>query len=155
MRAATRAPDHGKLQPWRFTVVEGAARDRVADLFAERFRARHPDATEVDVQRERAKIYRAPTVIVAGMKVALEHKIPVVEQHSAAAAAVENMILAASALGYGTMWKTGDPAYDDAVKVFFGLEATDAILGFVYVGTTEAAPKAPRETRFEDIVRWL
>jgi nitroreductase len=155
LTAATRAPDHGKLQPWRFIVVEGSARDRFGDVMAQTFRARHPDASDADVARERDKVFRAPTIVTAGAKIVEHAKIPRFEQEVAVAAAVENLVLAAHALGYGTMWKTGAPAYDDAVKAFFGLEPHDAILGFIYLGTIDVAPKALRPTNYEEVVRWL
>jgi nitroreductase len=155
LTAATRAPDHGKLQPWRFIVLEGDARDRFGDVMAQTLRARVPDIADADVQRERNKVFRAPTIVAAGARVIAHKKIPAFEQIVAVAAAVENLILAAHALGYGTMWKTGEPSYDDAVKAFFGLEPQDALLGFVYLGTTDAAPKDYRETAYDDVVRRL
>jgi nitroreductase len=154
LRAGTRAPDHGKVQPWRFIVVSGEARERLGDLMVETAKARDPQLSEIELKRERDKIFRAPTIVVAGVKYA-PSKIPAVEQHTAVAAACENMILVASALGYGTMWKTGAPAYDDTVKQFFGLEPSDAIVGFVYLGTTDVAPKSVRETKFDDVVTYL
>jgi nitroreductase len=155
LTAATRAPDHGKLQPWRFIVLEGEARDRFGDVMAQTLRAREPDIADADVQRERNKVFRAPAIVVAGAHVVAHKKIPAFEQIVAVAAAVQNMILAAHALGYGTMWKTGEPAYDETVKTFFGFEPRDALLGFVYLGTTDAAPKEYRETAYDAVVRRL
>jgi nitroreductase len=74
-------------------------------------------------------------------------KIPWVDQRDAASAATQNFLIAAHALGYGAMWRTGDPCEDEYVKKALGLSVEDAILGFVYVGTPhegkELAPKAP------------
>lgn len=154
LTAGTRAPDHGKVQPWRFIVVSGDARNRLGDLMVETAKARDPQLSEIELKRERDKIFRAPTIVVAGVKFA-PSKIPAIEQQIAVAAACENMILCATALGYGTMWKTGAPAYDDNVKRFFGLEPADAIVGFVYLGTTDVAPKNVRETKFDDVVSYL
>ena len=66
------------------------------------------------------------------------------------------MLLAATALGYGSMWRTGDPAYDDDVKAALGLTKQDAIVGFVYLGTpNEGGDKEPNEADLTDLVtRW-
>jgi nitroreductase len=154
LKAGTRAPDHGKLQPWRFIVIEGSARDRLGDFMAGRLKARMPNAEEIELKRERDKVFRAPTIVAVAAKV-IGEKIPAIEQHSATAAAAQNCILAAHALGYGTMWKTGDPAYDDEVKKFLGLEPADAIIGFLYLGTPDVMPKNVRETKLDEVISRL
>lgn len=151
LKAGTRAPDHGKLEPWRFTILEGDARDRFGDLMAETMKARNPAAEPIELEREKAKIFRAPTVVVVAAKIT-GSKIARVEQIAATAAATQNIILAAHALGYGTMWKTGAPAEDDTVKAALGLEPADEIVGFVYLGTPDAMPKAYRETKLDDVI---
>src|SRR5581483_7656520 len=72
-------------------------------------------------------------------------KIPPVEQILSAGAAAHAMLLAARALGFNGMWKTGGAAYDDAVKAALGLQSKDAIVGFVYLGTEDrsAQPAQP------------
>ena len=154
LRAGTRAPDHGKLEPWRFVVIEGSARDRLGDVMAASMKARNPAAEEIELKRERDKVFRAPTVVAVAVHYTGE-KHPKIEQQCAVAAAAENMILAAVALGYGTMWKTGAPAYDPQVKALLGLQETDDLLGFLYFGTAEAMPKSERPTKFDEVVRWL
>lgn len=154
LRAGTRAPDHSKLEPWRFVVIEGDARDRLADVMAASLKARNPNAEEIELKRERDKVFRAPTLVAVALHVASE-KQPRIEQQCAVAAAAQNMILAAVALGYGTMWKTGAPAYDPNVKALLGLDAADDILGFLYFGTPDAMPKDQRPTKFDEVVRWL
>ena len=151
LTAATRAPDHGKLQPWRFVIIEGDARDRFGDVMAETLKRRQPEVSESELKREREKAFRAPTIVAAVAKI-VDCKIPPIEQEYAVAAAVQNAILAAHALGYGTMWKSGAPAYDDAVKAFLGFEPRDAVVGFIYVGTTDAAPKTYRATMYDEVV---
>lgn len=154
LKAGTRAPDHGKLQPWRFVVIEGAARDRLGDVMAAQLKAHKSDATDVDLKREKDKVFRAPTIVAIGAKIT-EGKIMAIEQQIAAAAATQNVILAAHALGYGTMWKTGDPAYDDVVKKFLGFEPGDAIVGFVYLGAADVMPKNYRETKLDEVITHL
>ena len=85
---------------------------------------------------ERGKIWRSPTVIVVGCAVAENNtKIPEVEQVIAAGAAAQNLMLAAHGLGYGVMWKTGPAAYDAGVKAALGLKATDHIVAIMHLGT--------------------
>lgn len=151
LRAGTRAPDHGKLQPWRFVIVEGDARARLGDAMAERLKLRDAEATESDLERERAKAFRAPTIVVAVAKI-IDAKIPAIEQQYAVAAACQNVVLAAHALGYGAMWKSGASAYDDGIKGFLGFEPRDEIVGFLYLGTTDIAQRKVRETKYDEVV---
>lgn len=137
VRAGTRAPDHGRLRPWRFTVFEGAAREKLGDAMANCLRSRIPNSPQEHLDAERAKAMRAPVVIVVGAKIS-KGKIPEIEQVCAVAAAVQNMLLTAHALGYGAMWKTGAAAYDPEVKALCGLAPEDHIVGIVYLGTVSS-----------------
>jgi nitroreductase len=134
--AASRAPDHGRLKPWRFKVVNGTARENFATAVAEARRARLPDMTEDQVVAEKDKVRRSPTIIVVGAAVRRDlPKVPEIEQVIAVGAAVQNLILAAHAMGFGTMWKTGPAAYDAGVKAAVGLKADDHIVAILHVGT--------------------
>jgi len=84
---------------------------------------------------------RAPLIVAVGAQIT-PGKIPEVEQVAAVAAAIQNMQLAAAALGLGAVWKTGAPAYDPTIKAWLGLAPQDHIVGFVYIG--RAATTAPR-----------
>lgn len=134
IRAGTRAPDHGRLRPWRFTMFEGAAREKLGGAMAECLRSRVPNSPQEHLDAESRKALRAPVVIVVGAKIS-KGKIPEIEQVTAVAAAAQNMLLAAHGLGYGAMWKTGAAAYDPAVKALCGLAPEDHIVAIVYVGT--------------------
>jgi nitroreductase len=136
--AAARAPDHGRLRPWRFIVIGGAARGRFGDLLAEHLRRTHPSTAEETLQRERQKAFRAPLIVVVAAICNPSSKVPVIEQVLAAGAAAQNIMLASFALGFGAMWKTGGPAYDEQVKSALGLAPKDAIVGFLYLGTDTA-----------------
>lgn len=141
--SASRAPDHGRLRPWRFIVIRGAARERLGELMAEQLRRRQPAAGVESLQRERQKALRAPLILVVAAVCNAAAKIPPIEQMLAAGAAAQNIMLAATALGFGAMWKTGEAAYDDTVKTALGLETGAAIVGFLYLGTTPAAAVPP------------
>jgi nitroreductase len=152
--SAAAAPDHGRLRPWRFVVIQGNGLGRFGDLLADHLRRSNPSATQESLQRERQKALRAPMIVVVAAICTPGGKIPVIEQILAAGAAAQNIMLAALALGFNSMWKTGAPAYDEQVKGALGLEAKDAIVGFLYLGT-EAATKpdtAPPRPSWRDRV---
>lgn len=151
--AGVRAPDHGRLRPWRFVVLEGAAREKLGDAMAELLRSKLPDVTPEQLEKERNKPMRAPTIIVVAATIT-KGKIPEIEQVLAVGAAVQNMFLAANALGYGAMWKTGGAAYHASVKSLLGLAPEDHIVALLYLGTAAAnGPLIPVPT--DEVVRWL
>jgi nitroreductase len=152
MRAGVRAPDHGRLRPWRFVVLEGAARGKLGDAMARLSLAKFPQSTPEQLDSERRKALRAPTIIVVAAHIT-QGKIPEVEQIAAVAAGVENMVLAAQALGYGAMWKTGAAAYDAQAKTTFGLSTQDHIVSFLHLGTTALAGIATPAS-LDGIVTW-
>lgn len=151
--SAAHAPDHGHLRPWRFVVIDTAARAAFGDVLAAHLRRKHPTSSEETLQRERGKALRAPMIVVVAAHVAASVKIPAVEQLLAAGAAAHAMLLAAVALGFNGVWKTGDAAYDDTVKSALGLGPEDAIIGFIYLGTEAPAAALPHEREWRDLVR--
>jgi nitroreductase len=153
MRAGVRAPDHGRLRPWRFVVLEGAARDKLGAEMARLSLAKFPQSTPEQLEGERRKVLRAPTIIVAAARIT-QGKIPEVEQIASVAAGVENMVLAAQALGYGAMWKTGAAAYDVQARTALGLRAEDHIVAFLYLGTTAMAGTAAPPS-LDGVVTWM
>ena len=154
LRAAARAPDHGRLKPWRFILVEGEARVALGDVLAEALRAREPNVAEAAIAKERAKPLRAPLIVIVAAKLREHRNVPDVEQIVAAGAAAQNMLVAAHALGYGGFWRTGAAAYDDRVKRALGLASEDAIVGFVYLGTPNGAAAVPAADVEAHVVHW-
>lgn len=154
LAAGTRAPDHGKLRHWRFLVIRGEARARLGEVFAEGLRRRDPSATPPMIEKEFARPLKAPLVVAVAARIDKEHpKIPEVEQLLSAGAAVENMLLAAHALGFGAKWLTGEPAYDPYVWAALGLAPGERLIGFVHVGTATAGPPPMRRPEPEAHVR--
>jgi nitroreductase len=151
--SASAAPDHGRLRPWRFIVIEGDSLGRFGDLLAAALRRQHPTTSEESLQRERQKAFRAPMIVVVAAICTPGGKIPVIEQVLAAGAAAQNVMLAAHALGFNSMWKTGAPAYDEAVKAALGLEQKDAIVGFMYLGTDASKPDTTQRPSWRDRVQ--
>ena len=150
LSAAVRAPDHGKLRPWRFYIVRGDARKRLSDLFAEALLHREPEATPAQVEKERAKPMRSPVTVVVVAKVVEGHKIPVIEQVLSTGAAAMNILNAAHALGFAAKWVTGANCYDPCFLAEFGLEPTDLLAGFIHIGTAKsvATPERPDAAAF-------
>jgi len=139
LQAAVRAPDHGRLRPWRFMLVEGDQRRQFGELLAESAKRRVPGLSDGDLQRERDKAMRAPMIIIVMCRVVPGTKVPAIEQILAAGAATQNILLALHAQGYAAAWKTGEAAYDPEVKKALGLAADDHLIGFVYVGGATGA----------------
>lgn len=134
--AAERAPDHGRLRPWQLIVLDGEAKDKFAFAAAAAKRVRLPAMSDEQFAAEREKLVRSPTIVIVGCTVRRDQtKIPEIEQVVAAAAAAENLFLAAHGLGYGVMWKTGAAAYDEGVKATLGLAADDHIVAIMHLGT--------------------
>lgn len=153
--AALRAPDHGKLRPWRLFVIEGEARDRLGALMVDSLKRREPDAPAPLLEREAAKPMRAPMIIAVAAKVEAQHpKIPALEQIVSAACVAQNIQLAAHALGFGCNWKTGPVTRDPAVKAEFGLGPDDELVGFLYLGTPAGTPPVKTVSPEGYVSRW-
>ena len=140
LRCAASAPDHGRLTPARFVVIEGEERGRFGKICADALLRREPAAAPEVLDREMKKPLRAPMIIMAICSPTGD-KIPEIEQILSVGAAVENLLLALHAKGFGAMWKTGDAVYDEGVKLALGLSARDHIVALVYAGTPAAAAR--------------
>ena len=143
LRAAVRAPDHGRLRPWRFMLIEGEQRAKFGDLLAASALRRVPNLSAGDLQRERDKAKRAPLIIVVACRVVPGTKVPAIEQLMAVGAATQNILLGLHNFGYAAAWKTGEAAYDPEVKKALGLNSDDHIVAFVYAGGGLGALFAP------------
>jgi nitroreductase len=153
--SAVRAPDHGRLRPWHFVVINSEQRERFGQLMADSLRRRDPSVSDAELKRERDKAFRSPVIVAVAAKVQRGHKIPEIEQIASASAAAQTIMLAAPALGYGAVWKTGAAAYDPTVKVALGLGAEDDIIGFLYIGTRAGGSSPiPRPEARQFVTNW-
>ncbi len=148
--AGLRAPDHGRLRPWRFVLIRGEQRQAWADRLAEAAKARDPQNGAMMAEKSRAWVARTPLIIAVGVEVKAG-KIPEIEQLLSAGAAAMNMLNAIHLLGYGGMWVTGANSYDPQVNKWLGFEAPSRLVGFLGVGTPRPmpadAPKIARPSR--------
>ena len=153
--AAAQAPNHYKVRPWRFVVLTGNARERLGEVMSASLRARQPDFPQEAFDKAKTTPLQAPVVIAVGVEKPSEPKVLEIENVCAAAAATENLLLAAYAMGLGAKWRTGEWARDAKVKEFLGFEPDQHIVGFVYVGYPEFIVEQPPRPSFEDRTVWL
>jgi len=153
LAAGARAPDHGKLFPWRFIVFEGDGRKRAGDILAEVAQA--DGERDKQVEEERARFTRAPVVIGVVSSARELHKIPVWEQELSAGAVCQNILVAATALGFVGNWLTEWYAYHPAVKEGLGLKPGERIAGFIYLGTTRDELEERPRPEMEKIISWF
>lgn len=153
LASGARAPDHGRLRPWRFVVIRGPARARFGALLAGQLRRARPESSPEALERERLKAFRAPLIVAVAAVKDPRATVPMVEQMLSAGAAAENILLAARALGFNGVWKTGAAAYDGELKRALGLEPADALVAFLYIGTESgAAQDSPARQDWRDRV---
>lgn len=142
--AAAHAPDHGRLQPWRFVRVPADARDALAEAFAQALREREPAAEPEALAQAREKAYRSPELLLVVVDAAqADAAVPAPERWVSAGCAVQNLLLMATALGFGSALTSGQSLQSQALRTLFGLRAAEQALCFVSLGTVVAA-KAPR-----------
>lgn len=153
LAAALRTPDHGKLAPWRFVVIEPGQRAALEALFVDAYRGEKPDAGRLEIEAMENMARQAPALIVALFS-PVESHIPLWEQELSCGAACMNLLSAAHARGFVASWLTGWPAYSDAVRDGFGA-APERIAGFIYIGTAGGVmEERPRPTFDTRVSRW-
>lgn len=151
LNAALRVPDHGRMCPWRFIILQGDAKAALADRL-DGLAAEREDAMKA---RAGIKKLRTPPLAIAVVSCAVEGRIPEWEQVLSAGALCQNVLLAATALGFGGNWVTGWYAYDDRARAMLGLGAEERIAGFILIGTAlESGPERPRPA-VEAVTSWL
>lgn len=149
-KAALRAPDHGALTPWRFLVIADDDRQKFSDALYEIRKAE--GAPERDLNKAKKMALRAPMIIVSIASLKESEKIPDVEQDWSAAAATQNLMIAAEALGLGAIWRSGWPAFHPKVYDVLGLTENEKIIGYVYIGNLPRQRKPVIPLAIEDYV---
>jgi nitroreductase len=142
LTAAVRVPDHGKLTPWRFIVLERGALDRLAGLVAERAAVLGVDPEKAAKAQAQYRDSGLAVVVVAAPKV--QDKVPLIEQTYSAGAVCLTLVQAALAAGWGANWLSGWPVYDrEFVERGLGLAPEESVAGVIHLGT-EIAPSSDR-----------
>jgi nitroreductase len=134
LKAGARAPDHGKLFPWRFIVFEDSGRARFGQMLGEILEAE--GERERQLEEERKRFLRAPVVVGVISAAREQIKIPVWEQELSAGAVCQNLLIAAHASGFVANWITEWYAYHPTVKERLGLKPGERLAGFIYIGTS-------------------
>ena len=153
LAAAVRAPNHHLTQPWRFVVLAGDARAELGRTWAAGATREGKDASRIP-----DKVLRAPVIVCVLERPHLDNpKVVEVEEHHAVGAAIQNLLLAAHALGLGAMHRTGAPAVLPEVREYLGAAPDELIAGFVYVGyppTGDAGRPLSRRTDATEVTEW-
>lgn len=148
---ASRIPDHGKLAPWRFVIVDEHQRDALAALLRQAL-SEERGASAAHHQKEEEFARYGGTLVVLVSAPIRDHKIPVWEQELSCGAAGMNVLLAAHALGYIAGWVTGWRAYSPRITAAF-CEPGERIAGFIFIGTSECELEERPRPRLADVVR--
>lgn len=135
IKTAMSAPDHGRIRPYRFISIRDNARLELSKVFAQATKRRDPNVSPEYLKKQQDKPLRAPLIIVVVACLIESQKIPHIEQMLSAGAAAHNILLASNAMGFGSIWLTGDNAYDSGVCSELGLLENEKIVGFIYLGT--------------------
>lgn len=135
---ALRAPDHGRLQPWHYRLIRGAARARFSELLVRRALARDPTIPAPQLDKLRTRPLQAPLVIALSAQLRTDPKVPDIEQLLAAGAAAMNLLNGFHLQGFGAIWLTGPSSYDADIAAALGCQANERLLGFMYVGSISA-----------------
>lgn len=135
IRLAARAPDHGKLAPWRFVILRGE--DKAA--YAARLEALAQSRGDTRAAAKLAKL-KLPPMGIAVISAPRVHEIPEWEQVLSAGAVCTGLLYAAQALGYGANWITDWYAYDGEAKAILGLAPGESVAGFIFIGTAKESP---------------
>ncbi len=152
------APTHGRTEPWYFFVYGGDALKQFGKTHADLYwqHTAEDKRQEATFEKLLHNVDLASHVIVAVMKRGANVKIPQVEEISAASAAIQNILLGATALGIASYWSSGGMTHNPALKEHLKLGADDIILGLIYLGyTDEPAKDGARNIPLAEKVKWL
>lgn len=158
IECAATAPDHKKLNPWRFIVTQGEARHQLGQALLEAAQEKAAQEGEVlsekDIKKTQSMPLRAPLIITVVTKIQAHKKVPPFEQMLSAGAAVQNLILALKAQGFSTVWRTGLLCNEPAVKTYFDVGSDDYVTAFVYTGTSPKNEPTRKPIDIEPLVRF-
>jgi nitroreductase len=133
LELAVRAPVHHRTDPWRFYVVSGDERERIARAIADEAVASGAEPARA-AEDARKKVERAPVIVVFTVVPAADPKVVVEEEFASVAMAMQNFLLGAYAKGLGAMLRTGPAAYHPAIRSHLGLAEDESVVGMVYLG---------------------
>lgn len=155
MRLAARTPDHGRLVPWRFILIEGSARVELGDRLDALYARQNPDMAAGKGDMWRLYLERAPLTVVLVSRPDPAAKVPEWNQMLSAGAAGMALTLAASAMGFATQWLLKWPGRDPEAAALVGVKAGEKVAGFIHIGRPRMiAPDRPRPALADVVTRW-
>lgn len=155
IEAATWAPSHHNTQPWRFVVMTGEGRRLLGEGYAAVQRAQSGELSEEEFEKHVQKAFRSPVVIAAICSPSDDKRAVREEELAAAQAAVQNLLIAAYALGLGAIWRSGAPMYHPAMNEQFKLREDEEIVGLVYLGIPDMTPPLPARKAVQEVTEWV
>jgi nitroreductase len=157
LELANWAPSHGLTEPWRFIVYSGEAVRQFCHQHAEQYRETTPPdkfaSTKYEKQAHNGDL--ASHLIIVYMKRGTNPNIPALEEICATAAAADNILLGAEALGIAVLWSTGGTVLQPIMKEYLGLGPDDAILGLLYLGYTDDPQRPGKRTSITEKTKWI
>jgi nitroreductase len=141
LQTATHCPDHGRLQPWRFVIIQNEQREKLGKLALEQLLIEQESASPIRIEKERTRFSFAPCIVAVVHSPKPHPKIPAIEQVLSGGAVCMNILHAAHQLGFGGQWLTGFSAYNKVVLNALGLKPEESILGFMHLGSKSQEPK--------------
>ncbi|MFC7370608.1 nitroreductase [Fictibacillus iocasae] len=157
LEAGTYAPNHYRTEPWRFFVLTGDSRYKLAEVLAEVAEETAGNKIEAAARAERARTMplRAPVIIAVGAVYTDQKNVVQKEEYAAVCCAVQNMLLAAHDLGLGAMWRTGQACYHPKITQFFGLPHRSEMAAFLYIGHTDRQPPDVKKNGYVPFTVWM
>ncbi len=151
--AACSAPDHRRLRPWRFIQIARASRARLADFFEAAALEKHGALTEDGIERAREKAFNGACLIAVIARIRTDvPDVPVHEQWVSVGAALQNILLGATALGFGGMIVSGDKITSGALQAGLGVRPEERLLGFVAIGTPAKGPRPKSRASVSEVL---
>ncbi len=136
LEAGTWAPNHKKTEPWKFRVFTGDSRVRLGDEMERIIKQKTAHLSEEEALKKTTKAKKGPlrAPVIIAVAVSPSGKVPEIEEISAVATSIQNMLLVAEEQGLATIWRTGEIVYQSELNDFLSLEDDDKLLGLIYVG---------------------
>lgn len=155
LNAAGAAPDHGKITPWHFYEVSLDGRHLLGNLFADALIERDPTATSMQIEEAKEKAFRGPLLLLATAKLnGAQDNIPEQEKLISAGCAIQNILLMANALGFGSGLSSGKALYSKKMRTLFSLQEKEEPLCFITIGsisTHKANKQRPDASSYSSI----
>jgi nitroreductase len=156
LEAAASAPDHGQLLPWRFILVPEAVRGLLAEQFARALQERDSSALPEQMAQARDKAFRSPCLLLLVVDAARgDPEVDLGERLLSAGCAAQNLLLMATALGFGSALTSGKALKAEGLRRLFDLKPADHALCFVSLGTAHARKPDRLRPRAGDFVSHL